>query len=204
VVIEVLIADDHAAVRAGLVALLRLEPGLVPVAAATTGAEAVERARTRRPDVALLDYHLPDMDGLAVCSRIRALDDAPQVVIYSAFADERLALPATLLGAQAILSKEASTEALFDTLRTAAASRSEPSVAPSLLATARESIPLDDMPVLGMLADGTPVTEIAEVLSVSVAEIELRRESIINRLKAGVDGRLAYAGGASAAQSTEA
>jgi len=66
-VIRVAIADDHHAVRLGLHAAIRSEPGLVPVGAASDGRGLAPLLRTTDPDVVLLDYHLPDTDGLTLC-----------------------------------------------------------------------------------------------------------------------------------------
>jgi CheY-like chemotaxis protein len=65
--IRVLIVDDPPAVRAGLVAVMRAEPGLLPVASAADPDGALAEARQRHPHVALVDYHLREGDGLLVC-----------------------------------------------------------------------------------------------------------------------------------------
>ena len=185
--IEVLIVDDHPAVRAGLVALLRLEPGLVPIAAVSNGADAIASARSRRPTVALVDYHLPDADGLSVCREIRTLPDPPAVVIYSAFADDLLALPAALVGAHAVISKSLPSDGLFEVLRSAAQGRHSLLKDPRLLASAQRSVSVEDMPVLGMLADETPLDEIAAVLDLPLEEVERRMERILQSLKREAD-----------------
>ena len=64
--IRVLIVDDHPSVRVGLYALLRSEPGFVPVGASATAEDAVAQVGARAPDVVLADYHLPDQT--ASCS----------------------------------------------------------------------------------------------------------------------------------------
>jgi DNA-binding NarL/FixJ family response regulator len=188
--ISVLVADDHPAIRAGLVALLRLEPGLVPVAAATTAAEALDSAHARAPTVALVDYHLPDMDGLTLCHRLRSEPDSPQVIIYSAFADERLALPAALLGANAVLPKTTPSDELFHVIRSAARGERNLTISPALLTAARGAVGLDDLPILGMLADDTPPTQIAAVLGLTTEAIERRIDEIVDVLKRDIDSHL--------------
>src|SRR5918999_948512 len=92
--IRVLVVDDHPAVRAGLVAMLRSEPGLVPVGA--VGSAELARDGT---DVLLVDYDLPDSDGLTLCWDAKCREDPPAVLVYSAFARPRLTIAATLAGA---------------------------------------------------------------------------------------------------------
>src|SRR5689334_15494390 len=103
--IRVAIADDHPAVRVGLQAALRAEPGLVPVGMAGTPAELEPLLYRTRPDVVLLDYHLPNADGLTICRRLKADPPAPAVLLYSAFADESLTVPALVAGADGIVHK---------------------------------------------------------------------------------------------------
>src|SRR3954468_21238889 len=85
---DLVIVDDHPAVRAGLRGLLEDEPDLFVVATAATAREGFEAIADARPELALIDLHLPDDDGLSLCLRTRALARPPRVVIYSAFADK--------------------------------------------------------------------------------------------------------------------
>jgi DNA-binding NarL/FixJ family response regulator len=184
--IRVLVVDDHAAVRAGLRALIGLEPDLQPVAAAGNCAEALEAAAIVAPDVAVVDYHLEDGDGIELCRGLRAMKRPPEVVIYSAFADTRLVLPAVLVGARAVLDKAEAGEQLFRAVRVAAARSEELKVGPGVLRAAAEAIPLDDLPILGMLADHTPANQIAHVLGMSEADVAARAMAIVERLKRGI------------------
>jgi DNA-binding NarL/FixJ family response regulator len=70
--IRVLVVDDHPVLRAGLEAVLRAEPGFVPVGAAADGHEALRLVRRTRPDVVVVDRRLGDEDGLALCRALRA------------------------------------------------------------------------------------------------------------------------------------
>src|SRR4051794_41866989 len=96
---RIAIVDPQPASRAGLTMLLRAEPGLIPVGSANTaqgGADLVQRCR---PDVVLVEHHLPDGDGLALTRRLRAHDPAPQVIIYTAEPEPMLGLLARVAGA---------------------------------------------------------------------------------------------------------
>ena len=87
---RVVVIDPQPAVRAGLAMLLRTEPGLVPVGAAVGAHDGLELVTRQRPDVVLLDPQLLDGDGLGMCRRLRALDPAPRVVLYTAGGDPTL------------------------------------------------------------------------------------------------------------------
>ncbi|WP_205695933.1 response regulator transcription factor [Conexibacter sp. SYSU D00693] len=121
--IRVLVVDDHPALRAGLEALLRSEPGFVSVGAAGTGAQATALARRHGPDVVLLDVRLGDEDGIALCATLRALPDAPAVVMVTADAGPQLERAATAAGASALLDKAADLPDVLDAVRLAARSR---------------------------------------------------------------------------------
>ena len=99
---DLVLVDDHPAVRAGLRGLLDDEGDLRGVATAATAREGFEAIADLQPDVALVDHHLPDDDGLSLCLRTRALEAPPRVVVYSAFADEAMAVRAAVAGASAV------------------------------------------------------------------------------------------------------
>ena len=83
---DLVLVDDHPAVRAGLRGLLDDEEDLRVVATAATAREGFEAIADLQPELALVDHHLPDDDGLSLCLRTRALPAPPRVVVYSAFA----------------------------------------------------------------------------------------------------------------------
>jgi DNA-binding NarL/FixJ family response regulator len=182
-VIEVVLVDDHPAVRAGLHTLLRSEPGILPRAVAGSVAEAEEVIQRETPDVVLADYQLGDGDGLALCRRVKALPSAPAVLLYSAYARSELALAAVVSGVDALVCKSAPPEELFDAVRLVArGQRLMPHPAPDELAAASDVLEPDDLPVLGMLVEGTPPGEVAEVLRIGRPELDARVEAMVLRL----------------------
>jgi DNA-binding NarL/FixJ family response regulator len=102
-VTRILFVDDHPAVRAGLASVLRGEPGMVVVGAAGRPAEAVTKVTLTSPDVVLVDYQLPDYDGLVLCQQLKSLPEPPAVLVYSAYADGSLAIAAMVAGAEGVL-----------------------------------------------------------------------------------------------------
>jgi len=182
--IRILVVDDHPAVRTGLVALLRGEPGMVPVAAVEDVAGALFEAQRHRPDVVLADYHLKGSDGLSLCLWLKGLPEPPSVLIYTAFAGDGLSLAAAVAGADGVVDKGAKADELFAALRTVAAGRSLlPRRPPAAGAAISARLEPEDLPVLGMRLEGTPLADIADVLGVSETAISEHLQSILQRLR---------------------
>jgi DNA-binding NarL/FixJ family response regulator len=118
--IRVAVVDDHDAVRLGLRTALLAAPDLEPVGSAATAADAAPLLYRVRPDVVVVDYNLPGVDGLTLCRRIKSEPLAPGVVLFSAFADPWMTVPAVVAGVDAIVDKGAQTRDLFEAIRRAA------------------------------------------------------------------------------------
>jgi DNA-binding NarL/FixJ family response regulator len=117
--IRVLVVDDHPVLRAGLEAVLRSEPGFVCVGVAADGAGMSQALQRTAPDVVVLDRHLGDEDGLALCADVRAALGAPEVVVYTADWNPDLEARAKAAGASGAVAKERGVDELFDALRLA-------------------------------------------------------------------------------------
>jgi DNA-binding NarL/FixJ family response regulator len=180
--IRVLVVDDHPAVRAGLVAMLRAEPGLMPVASAADPEAAMAAARRTRPDVAIVDYHLKVGDGLAVCRQLKSLPAVPRVLIYSAFAERGLGLPAVVAGADGLVDKGAPSAELFERVRTLARGEAVLAITPEAMTAGAAKLETNDLPILGLMMDRTPRAEIAEVLGLEARELERRIDAMLIRL----------------------
>jgi DNA-binding NarL/FixJ family response regulator len=180
--IRVLVVDDHPAVRAGLVAVLRTEPGLLPVAAAADPDGALAEPRWRHPDVALVDYHLREGNGLLLCRDLKSLPAPPRVLIYSAFADAGLCLPASIAGADGLIDKGTPTDELFERVRTVARGGTALQVTADAMAAGAARLETRDLPILGMLIQRTPTAEIAKVLRLDERELGSRVEAMLRRL----------------------
>lgn len=182
--IRLLVVDDHPAVRAGLTALLDAEPGLTVAASAADAGEALARLHDTSVDVAIVDYHLPGVDGLTLCHQIRSRPGAPRVVVYSADAEESLAVLAALAGASTMVRKDAPPEQLVAAVRAAANGEDgaeHPS--PEVLQRLADRLQPEDLPILGMVLHHTPDPEIAETLGVAESRLARRRWSILERLR---------------------
>jgi DNA-binding NarL/FixJ family response regulator len=187
--IRVLVIDDHPALRAGLSTLLRSEPGLVPVASAADVEEALAAARRTEPDVAVIDYSLGAEDGLTLCLELKALPRPPRVVMYSAFANDRLAVAVRVAGGDGLVDKVASPGELFEAVRESARGQG-PLAAPPLPAQREVAFQLatDDLAIFGMRVQGSPLPDIAQALQLRPAELGARLARLISRLRAIVDG----------------
>src|SRR3954453_1050693 len=161
---DLVLVDDHPAVRAGLRGLLEDEDDLRVAATAATAREGFEAIADLRPALALLDHHLPDDDGLSLCLRTRTLPESPRVVIYSAFADAGLAVRAAIAGADAVVAKATPPRMLLAVLRAAGQGGVRLALEPRALRAAGERLDPDDLPILGMLAHGVSEAEIAGTL----------------------------------------
>jgi DNA-binding NarL/FixJ family response regulator len=183
--IRVAVIDDHYAVRLGLEAALRAQPDMTPVGAAASAAELAPLLYRTTPDVLLVDYRLPDDDGLAICLRLEAEVGAPALIVHSAFAEDWLTVPALIAGADGIVHKGASGQQLAQAIRTVADGRSAlPEIAPELLVAAAETIGPDDQAILGLLIHAVPKTEICGVLGLTRAQLRARRSRMLATLRA--------------------
>jgi DNA-binding NarL/FixJ family response regulator len=181
----VLVVDDHPAVRLGIQLLLADEPGIDRVASAASYQEGLKRAGELAPDVAVVDFHLPERDGLTLTRRLGAMPNPPRILLFSAYADERLALAAVLAGADAMLGKDIMGLELCRRIEALArGDKPQFSISPQALAAVSEELDLEDRPILGMLAAGADQEEITTVLGLSVAELDLRRSAMLQCLKA--------------------
>jgi DNA-binding NarL/FixJ family response regulator len=190
--VRVIVVDDHAAVREGVRAMLGGEPDLDPVAVAATATDAAELAAAERPDVMLVDYHLPDEDGLSLCLYVKSRPPAPAVLVYSAFADEHLIPLAVVAGADAVVAKATRPDELCDTVRALARGETRmPPLTQPAMESAGARLDADDLPIFGMLAHGTPADEIASTLRMEPGWLVARRWAMLEQLREGTTRRRA-------------
>jgi DNA-binding NarL/FixJ family response regulator len=182
--IRILIVDDHPALRAGVTAVLRAEPDLVPLDTATSVNDLWPALHRTKPDVVVLDYHMPGDDGLVLCRRIKRELPTPAVLLYSAYADASLTIPALLAGVDGLVSKAAPANELYDAIRRVArGERVLPPISRELLDAAAIKLEPDELPILGMTLAHTPLTEIADALGLEPVEVSHRIDRMIKRLK---------------------
>ena len=121
--IRVLVADDQAVVRQGVVLLLSTAGDIEVAGEASDGLEALRLALDLRPDVALVDLRMPGLDGAQVTERIVAAGTGTRVLILTTYADDDAVLPALRAGAAGYLTKDVTSESLLAAVRDVAAGR---------------------------------------------------------------------------------
>jgi DNA-binding NarL/FixJ family response regulator len=133
--IRVLVVDDQALVREGLMTLLGLAAGIEPVAAAIDGEQAVLLAARHRPDVVLMDLRMPRLDGVEATRRIRAAQPETEIVVLTTHADDQSILGALQAGARGYLTKDAGIAEIARAIQAAAAHQAllDPAVQSRLL-----------------------------------------------------------------------
>jgi DNA-binding NarL/FixJ family response regulator len=115
--IRILIAEDQALVRRGTMSLLSLEPDMQVVGEACDGVEAVEMSLRLRPDVVLMDLHMPRKGGVAATREITAAVPGIQVLVLTTLNDDETVFEAVRAGAHGYLLKDASEADLLETIR---------------------------------------------------------------------------------------
>jgi DNA-binding NarL/FixJ family response regulator len=181
--VRVLIVDDHAAVRGALADVLVAAPELEPVGSAATAGDAATQARLLSPDVAIVDYQLPGRDGLSLTLELKHLPHAPRVLIYSAFADARLAVGAMVVGADGIVNKSTTADELCAAIRNVARGLSvTPEVPSQTMSVIEGELAREDRPILAMMMNGVPLGQVAEALGTTHEWLAIRRWAILKRV----------------------
>lgn len=183
--IKVLIVDDHAVLRAGLRALLNLQPDIEVVAEAADGLEAVEKVKRLAPEVVLMDISLPGRDGLEVTKDLKKTHPWVKVLILTMHEDPRYLHPALKAGASGYVVKRAADTELIDAIR--AAYRGDVFLHPSVARIVvdeylEQGLSEREREVLRLIAEGRTYKEMAELLALSVKTIESYRERIKEKL----------------------
>lgn len=204
--LRVVLADDHALVRAGIRALLEKLPGIEVVGEADNGREALELIKKTSPNLILLDISMAELGGLEALPRIVKDFPAAKVLILSGHANEEYVLRALRRGASGYMLKEAAAEELELAIKAVAQGKTylSPSVSRTVVesylqrATGEEG-PIEQLTarqreVLQLIAEGNNTKEIASTLEVSVKTVEAHRLQLMARLNIhDVPGLVRYA-----------
>ena len=193
-VIKVLVVDDHAVVRDGLVSMLGREEDFAVVGEAGNGLEAVERVRELKPDVILMDLHMPELDGVEAMRRISAENPDSKFIVLTTYDTDEYIFDAIDAGAKGYLLKDASRDALFQAVR--AVNKGESTIQPGVTARildrltqlSRQSSPGDmlsrrEHEVLQLMARGSANKEIGTALSLSESTVKTHVANIFDKLE---------------------
>jgi len=193
--IRILLADDHALVRAGVRRILDAEGDLSVVAEASDGAEAVELARTISPDLVVLDISMPRMTGLQAAREIKRRAPSVQTLMLSMHDNEQYFFSSLKAGACGYVLKSAADEDLVSACR--AAMRGEPFLYAGVAGTLvrdfldrmrrgermpRAVLTVREEEVVKLIAEGHSSKEIAAVLVISYKTVERHRANVLAKL----------------------
>jgi DNA-binding NarL/FixJ family response regulator len=191
--IEVVVADDHAIVRRGVIDILNEEPDITVVAEASNGQEVLQLARLDNFDILVLDMGLPDMNGLELLYRLKTVKPALRTLILSIYPEEQYGVRTLKAGAMGYLNKESAPIELVSAIQKVA--RGERYISAALGELLVDQLLSDEvtMPhstlsnreyqVMLSLANGKTISDIAADLSLSVKTISTYRSRILEKLQ---------------------
>jgi two-component system, NarL family, invasion response regulator UvrY len=191
--IRVVVADDHPILRAGMVSVLNASNDLRVVAEAGNGAEVLRAIRDTGFDVLLLDVSMPGKSGLDLMRQIRKDNPRMPILIVSSFPEDQYALRSIKAGASGYITKMSAAADLVTAVRTVANGRKfiTPGLA-ELLAdhverpdsqTPHEALSDREFQTLKMIAAGHSLTEIADVLCISVKTVSVYRSRVLEKMR---------------------
>ena len=201
--IKILLADDQPLLLSALETILGAQADLTVAATAANGAEAVEKARAHRIDVAVLDIRMPVLDGIAAATQIMEL--GPKVIMLTTFDDDTLVRAAIDAGVDGFLLKDAEPEVLAGAVRAVARGESvlAPGVTGRVMAWVRgstgsteaaamlEGLTSRELEVLAEIGRGATNAEIARTLFIAETTVKTHVSSLLTKL--GVRDRVALA-----------
>ncbi|MEO5677396.1 MAG: response regulator transcription factor [Usitatibacter sp.] len=193
--LRILLADDHALMRAGIRALVEGVPGQTIVAEAANGRDAVALARTHRPDLVMMDITMSELNGIEAGAQIRADNPAARVLMLSMHTSEEFVRRAMKSGASGYLVKDSAPlelQAAIDVVMRGEiylSSRISRHLVSGLEGGGKRQgeVPLESLTprhreVLQMIAEGKSTKAMAFLLKVSVKTIETHRAALMDRL----------------------
>lgn len=199
---RILIADDHAIVRAGLKQFIAEESDLTVTAEAGSGTDAIQLVRTQDFDVVLLDIAMPDRSGIDALRQIKQIKPDLPVLILSTFPEEQYAVNVMRAGASGYLNKETAPSQLVSAIRTVLQGRKYvgPTLAQILASELNgdvskplhSSLSQREFQIFCKLAAGMSVSEIGNELFLSVKTISTYRARILEKMNFKTNADLTY------------
>lgn len=188
---KILIADDHAVVRAGLVQIISGSGDMFVAGEAASAAELLQKIATQRWDAVILDISLSDRSGLDVLPDLKRHAPNTPVLILSMYGEEEFAVRAIRLGASGYLTKESAPERLLEALRALRAGGMyvSPMLAQALALRLQnrterphERLSPREFQILCLFGEGKTATEIARICCVSVKTVSTHRRHILEKM----------------------
>jgi DNA-binding NarL/FixJ family response regulator len=187
--IDVLVVDDHALMRAGLAGLIAGAEDMRMVAVAADGAQALTALATTTPHVVLMDLSMPVMDGVSATRRITEEHPGVEVLILTSFSDEQQVMEALDAGAIGYVLKDTDPADLLEAIRAAARGQSplDPRVARTLLHGRRTAAPVIELTareqeVLALVGRGLANKQIARALGIREGTVKAHLTNVFQRI----------------------
>jgi DNA-binding NarL/FixJ family response regulator len=187
---SVLVVDDHALVRTGVVNIINHEPDLHVVAEAANGVEAVQAYREHQPDITMVDLRMPVMDGVEAVRQIRAMDPQAKLIVLTTYDTDEDISRALKAGANAYALKDITADALVRCIHDVLAGKTylAPSAAAKLAeGMSRVQVTPRELSTLRLMADGRSNKEIAGELGISERTVKSHLGHLFEKL--GVTSR---------------
>jgi two-component system response regulator NreC len=194
--IKIILADDHAVMRRGLRLVLEQQEDFEVIGEASDGRGAVDLAETFRPDIAVLDITMPNLNGIEAARQIDAKQIGVSTIVLSMHADESFVLRALKAGARGYLLKESAESDLINAIRLVSEGKSffSPTVSRLLVEDyvrqlrdrgvedSYELLTSRERELLQLIAEGKSNKEIANMLHLSLYTVETHRSNILTKL----------------------
>jgi DNA-binding NarL/FixJ family response regulator len=185
--IRILTVDDHALLREGIAALVNTEPDMKLVAEASNGEEAIEKFRSHRPDVTLMDLQMPGLNGIEAINRIQSEFPNARIIVLTTYTGDIQVLRALKAGARGYILKGHVHRELLDAIRAvhAGKKRIPPEIAVELADhAADDELSPREIDVLRLIAAGNANKQIADQLSIGEATVKGHITNILSKLAA--------------------
>lgn len=199
---KVVIADDHAVVRRGLVQIISETSDLEVIAEAENGNILLDKIRTLQPDVVLMDINMPEKSGWDVMLQLKGESPKLPVIVLSISPEKDFAVKFLKAGASGYLTKTSAPEQLVDAIRKVAGGGKfvSPALAEKLASDLmedserppHESLSPREFQVMSLIASGKTVSEIAEELGVSVPTVSTFRARILEKMSMKTNAQLTH------------
>lgn len=193
--VSIIIVDDHLIFRQGLKEIIHLNPGFSVIGETDNGAHAIELVKKIKPNIVIMDIHLPDINGIEVTEKICSVSPCTKVIGLSVYHSKNIILNMLRAGASGYLTKECTSEQIINSIRTVLENRIylsdnisnlfiKDSI--SLLAkkekTAFSILSSREREILRMISEGHTTKEIAHALKISIKTVDVFRSKIMKKL----------------------
>ncbi|MFB3923279.1 MAG: response regulator [Terriglobia bacterium] len=192
--VRILLADDHEVVRHGLRRLLEAEPGWEICGEAATGREAVEKTRQEKPDVVVLDFSMPGLNGAEAARQILKGLPRTEILVLTMHSSEEMVHEILAAGARGCVSKSDASRDLVSGIRAVVEHKSflSPGVSGVVVErylqetegeTPRDRLTPREREIIQLLAEGKSNKEVASLLNISIKTVEAHRANLMHKLK---------------------